>query len=894
MQHSIKLISSILMLFLLISSSLVISLPFVYGAGGTVISKAVELTTGKTSETWTSGTDYYKINLIAGQTLSLNVDLISGTDIDLYLLDPDSSDSVEVELASSVNDAGIDENIQFTASKSGYYFVKLTGYKWSGLGTYDLNVFITDFDVIFSDWGTQTTPIEVTPGDLGNNLQIVLRNGADYDITDLSIEITLPDVLTNRTGGNSLSAVSTSTVSTGTNYQFDFLVNINDQASIGTLSLPLTIKYQTTTGLNGISIDKDINVHVSGRSFLKLTSSTQVLLPGESNTVEFIILNAGTANTGSIDLSLTIPSPLNLLGSDNKWQFSSLNPNEQTSISVSLFAPISTAGNNYQITATMVYDNTYGTEITETRTIFLRVSEITNKGIVVVDTFWGSSNNEISVEPGDNSVKLNVVIQNRDTGPISGIQGKLLSNNQFSASNGVSSLTGFFGSTVPSGSTSSADFLVDVSNNIELGKYNLQLDFSYLDKDSILRTEIVEFSVIVDGKSDIELKIKNNILTSGTENDLILEVSNIGTAPAYSVSLSISYGSSSGVLGTSLEDNTRKINHLLTNEKLSLSFPTYVSPNAQKGLYPITIVVEYRNINGLQKTISQEFGVIVKDWSSPLSINIPDNVLQSGRITTPLINLANTGDNDISDISIDLQFSTGQSSILQIFLNSGSNTWKFNKLSSGDSLTLNPEIFASLGAADSSSIVQVHISYIDSHGFPHDEIRTVGFTIRGLIDLTYKSVDFDRDILPAGYNATIVGNLLNQGNTDAQFLSISILSGDGLILSSDSTQYIGEVDADSLIPFSLKFTVDENARDGITPIVIQVMYEDTYGNKYMNNNSFYFLIGGSLSDLQPIIIEESSTTSAFLSSPIAIIGVGAFVILLTIFILRRRSSKQPF
>ena len=126
MQHPIQLISSILMLFLLISSSLIISLPFVYGAGGTVISNAVELTTGKTSETWTSGTDYYKINLIAGQTLSLNVDLISGTDIDLYLLDPDSSDSVEVKLASSVNGDGIDENIQFTASKSGYYFVKLT------------------------------------------------------------------------------------------------------------------------------------------------------------------------------------------------------------------------------------------------------------------------------------------------------------------------------------------------------------------------------------------------------------------------------------------------------------------------------------------------------------------------------------------------------------------------------------------------------------------------------------------------------------------------------------------------------------------------------------------------------------------------------------------------
>ena len=894
MKNVTQLLMSSLMLFLLISSVFVIYSPPVYGAGGSSISNAVELETGKISETWTSGTEYYKVNVLAGQTISINVDLISGTDIDLYLYDPDSSDTEQVQLASSVNGEGIDETITFTASKSGYYFIKLTGNQWSGLGTYDLNVFITDFDVIFSDWGTQTIPIEVTPGDLGNNLQIVLRNGGDFDINNLSVELILPDVLTNRTGGNILYAISTTTVTAGSTNTYNFLVNINEDASIGTLSIPLTINYQTTTGLNGLSIDKDVNVHLSGRSFLKLTSSTQLLLPDESNNVEFILLNEGTANTGSIDLSLTIPSPLNLLGSDNKWQLSSLGPDQQTSISISLFAPISAAGNNYQISATMVYDNSFGTTITETRTIFLRVEEVTNKGIAVVDTFWGSPNDQISVEPGDNSVKLNVVIQNRDTGPISGIQGKLILNNYFSSSNGVNSVTGFFGATVPSGSTSSADFLIDVSDSIELGEYNLQLDFSYLDKDSLLRNEIIDFSVIVDGKSDIELSIKNNVLTSGTENDLILEMSNIGTAPAYSISLSVSYGTSSSILGTSLDDNTRKLDHLLTNEKMSFSFPTYVSPTAQKGLYPISVIVEYRTINGLQKTISQEFGVIVKDWSSPFSINIPDNVLQSGRITTPLINLQNIGDDDVTDISIDLQFSTVQSSVLPIFLNSGSNTWKFNTLNSGDTLTLDPEIFASLSAADTSSVVQVHISYIDSHGFPHEEIRTIGFTVRGLIDLTFKSVEFDREILPAGFNASIVGNLLNQGNTDAQFLSISILDGDGVILTTESSQYIGEVDADSLIPFSLEFTVDEDAMDGTTPLILQVVYEDTYGNKFLHTGNYEFLIGGSLADLQPVIIDETSTTSAFLSSPIAIIGVGAFVILITIFILRRRSSKQPF
>ena len=189
MKNIIQLLMSSLMLFLLISSVFVISFPPVYGAGGSSISNAVELETGKISETWTSGTEYYKVNVLAGQTISINVDLISGTDIDLYLYDPDSSDSEQVQLASSVNGEGIDEIITFTASKSGYYFIKLTGNQWSGLGTYDLNVFITDFDVIFSDWGTQTIPVEVTPGDLGNNLQIVLRNGGDFDINNLSVEL---------------------------------------------------------------------------------------------------------------------------------------------------------------------------------------------------------------------------------------------------------------------------------------------------------------------------------------------------------------------------------------------------------------------------------------------------------------------------------------------------------------------------------------------------------------------------------------------------------------------------------------------------------------------------------------------------------------------------------
>ena len=142
MKSAYQFLPSLLMLFLLISSSFLVSFPLVYGAGGSSITNAVELTTGKTSATWSTGTEYYKINVLAGRTISLNVDLFSGTDIDLYLYDPDSSDTDKIQLASSINGDGIDENIIFTATKSGYYFIELTGNRWSGLGTYDFNVLL--------------------------------------------------------------------------------------------------------------------------------------------------------------------------------------------------------------------------------------------------------------------------------------------------------------------------------------------------------------------------------------------------------------------------------------------------------------------------------------------------------------------------------------------------------------------------------------------------------------------------------------------------------------------------------------------------------------------------------------------------------------------------------
>ena len=237
------------------------------------------------------------------------------------------------------------------------------------------------------------------------------------------------------------------------------------------------IDYKTIDSIIGSTMNREVNVEITGRSFLKITSNIQTFSPNQSNDLELIITNEGTRRTGSVDFSINIPSPLSLLGSDNKWKFNSLSPDGSVTLHTSIFAPISTAGQTFQLICNMVYTDSFGNVERETRTINIRIDEMGRRGIVIVDAFWGSNNNKINVEPGDKGVGLTLVIQNRDTGPVSGIQGTIALADPFTTTND-NSISSSFGNVVSSGSTTSAEFLININDDADLGTYTLSIDFS--------------------------------------------------------------------------------------------------------------------------------------------------------------------------------------------------------------------------------------------------------------------------------------------------------------------------------------------------------------------------------------------------------------------------------
>ena len=928
--YSIKFVFA-MPLILILFSQLFLIVPPVNAESS--ISNAELISSGKIDGTWAEGYSievYYKINVLAGQQVSILLGVPSGSDLDLFLLDPGSSDNDEIKLDSSKKRTGEDESIDYTASKSGLYYLKISGRKYSGTGNYDLKIFVTQFEILFSDWGTQEVPIEVAPGDLGSNLNVIIRHGGSFDIIDVSITMILPQHLTNRTGGNMLFGISSTTLKSGNILSFNFLVDIDDNAKLELLKLPLIINYKTIDSVIGSTIDREIKVQITGRSFLKITSNMQTFSPNQSNDLELIITNDGTRRTGSVDFSITIPPPLSLLGSDNKWKFSSLSPNGSVTLQTSIFAPISTAGQTFQLICTMIYTDSFGNDISETRTINIRIDEMGRRGIVIVDAFWGSGNNKINVEPGDKGVGLTIIIQNRDSGPVSGIQGTLTLTDPFTTNND-NFISNSFGNVVSSGSTTSAEFLININNNADLGTYTISIDLSYLDKDSILRSDSLLFSINIEGVSDIGISLDENVFFVGTLNNLVIDIDNIGSAPVYSLKVLLSYSNSQGFLSTAEGDTERKISLLESGNSESLTFKTYVSPNAQQGLYFVTITVSYRTANGEIYQEIQEIGIVVKEdcsapnmiwllpacWSSPISILVPDNILQSGRVTKSNIIIQNIDDKPISNLVIDLQFTSVQNSF-PIFLNSGSSIWKFLSLDSSESITISPEIFTSLSFTDSSFPIQISISYLDVNGIHHDEIRQIGFTIRGNIDIESSSVTFSPIIIPSGGNASLIGSILNMGDKEAQFLTLSIASSDFIITNSESIQYIGEVDPDSLIPFSLKFQVSESSPNGQIPIELVFSYDDSYGNTYTISEFFNLTIDRSIFDsissqvqncpesnnlllpggLSQIFLSPQDDCpngiSQFFSMPL-MIGTGIFIFIIVILLIRRRSNNnQPF
>jgi hypothetical protein len=272
--------------------------------------------------------------------------------------------------------------------------------------------------------------------------------------------------------------------------------------------------------------------------------------------------------------------------------------------------------------------------------------------------------------------------------------------------------------------------------------------------------------------------------------------------------------------------------------------------------------------------------------------------LVAGRVDELKFNITNTNTNPITDVVIALNTDSNSMKIL------GDSKWNLNKIDPSTTQEFITSVFASKSLISSPVSFKVSIQYIYNNQVKSDTLN-LGANVIG--DITVNINDLAVNYI--GGNPNLVGNILNKGNTLALFTTIELLNPsstnnvDNQKLNTSSTpmstddknnillpassfpQYLGDLEENSPLPFSIPLAMKNSSASGIYPVSLKVTYSDDLRNGYTVINN------GTVDFMAPEM--TSNQGQAFLGNYniIFFVIVGIIAVIITIFILRRFKSK---
>ena len=240
-----------------------------------------------------------------------------------------------------------------------------------------------------------------------------------------------------------------------------------------------------------------------------------------------------------------------------------------------------------------------------------------------LDAYFGTLDNKIEIEAGDSNVPFTVVFANVGTQDITGIKGQLSLPLGFSASDGP-------GSIIRADSDSNSDagenfhltFFVNLDKNIGIQQYpgTVKVDYSRL-RESGVRTAFEDFSFKVTGDSVINVKALDPFLTSLKTNDVVIEISNDGTAPISSVDivaqntsteLASTSSSTTNVENVVILESSWDVGNIDSKSSRHLTATVYVPEGLKGDTLRIPLTLSYYNAHGDKHEISKIVDFYIK------------------------------------------------------------------------------------------------------------------------------------------------------------------------------------------------------------------------------------------------------------------------------------------
>jgi len=158
-----------------------------------------------------------------------------------------------------------------------------------------------------------------------------------------------------------------------------------------------------------------------------------------------------------------------------------------------------------------------------------------------LDAYFGTEDEKMEVEPGDKNVPFTVAFANVGTQDISGIRGQLSMPIGFTSTDGAGSLIyADNDSNALAGKNFALTFFVNVGQDAQIRQYpaTIKVDFSRL-RESGTRNSFFDFEFKVTGFSLLNMRAIDPFLVSLKNNEVVVELSNAGTAPLSGVEVTL-------------------------------------------------------------------------------------------------------------------------------------------------------------------------------------------------------------------------------------------------------------------------------------------------------------------------------------------------------------------
>ncbi len=225
----------------------------------------------------------------------------------------------------------------------------------------------------------------------------------------------------------------------------------------------------------------------------------------------------------------------------------------------------------------------------------------------------------------------------------------------------------------------------------------------------------------------------------------------------------------------------------------------------------------------------------------------------------------------------------------------GASYWKFEKLAKGNRTEIPVAIFVpdnSAGSAYTANLALTYkrLGYISTY----TEVHSLGFYVKGWIEIILYDLTVDPSPAYPGHTISFTANILNKGNVPAMFTNVSILKNDLLLLTSESSSYLGELDPNSPAPFTLEAVINYMVEEGNYTATIMISYEDNEHNVHTVYHTIQFkiikLAGGTQAKPKSVINYVADLFSKWLSI-VVVIGL-ILGVSYAVFMFKRKSSKE--